>query len=112
MQQFQHGKSLGLSLSNRKMTFCTRIMYSITFGYSVTNAKVGGKHRQEKFQISNPLSFKAIHVHQDRIYVSYTCYRSTHSLVDYNVKRKKIINPELMWQREQNSKYDSLQSCE
>ena len=112
MQQFQHGKSLGLSLSNRKMTFCTRIMYSITFGYSVTNAKVGGKHRQEKFQISNPLSFKAIHVHQHRIYVSYTCYRSTHSLVDYNVKRKKIINPELLWQSEQTSKQESLRSCE
>ena len=94
------------------MNLCTRLMCLIKFGNSATNVKFRGKHRQEKFQNSNPLSFKAIHVHQHRIYVSYTCYRSTHSLVDYNVKRKKIINPELMWQREQNSKYDSLQSCE
>ena len=69
MQQSQHGKSLGLSLSNRKMTFCSRIMYSITFGYSVTNAKVGGKHRQEKIRIPS-LSRQFMYINIEYMYLT------------------------------------------
>ena len=64
----------------------------IKFGNSVTNANFGGKHRQGKFHNSNPVSFSfnAIHIHQDRIYVSYTCFRSTHSLC--RLQREKEQN--------------------